>query len=139
MTLSVFFICIIAAGGTVRKAAVCAGWGRFEASGCCGHPLPWGGCGLPWRGIDPARVGRHWAKSPDELDRLDDAGLAEQVGAFLARHQLAGRVVCSSFNGVSLLRLARAFPLLRRGYLLDPDLPYWLHGQLLAPMLWEYY
>lgn len=30
--------------------------------------------GKPWRGIDPTAKGRHWAKSPAEMDRLDAAG-----------------------------------------------------------------
>ncbi len=31
--------------------------------------------GESWRGIDPTPKGRHWAKVPDELDRLDAEGL----------------------------------------------------------------
>ena len=31
--------------------------------------------GEPWRGIDPTPKGRHWAKVPEELDRLDAQGL----------------------------------------------------------------
>lgn len=31
--------------------------------------------GQPWRGIDPTSKGRHWAKTPDEMDKLDAAGL----------------------------------------------------------------
>ena len=30
-----------------------------------------GQSGKPWRGIDPSSIGRHWAKSHEELDRLD--------------------------------------------------------------------
>lgn len=33
-----------------------------------------GESGKPWRGIDPSRIGRHWAKSHQEMDRLDLAG-----------------------------------------------------------------
>ncbi|MBX9811256.1 MAG: site-specific DNA-methyltransferase [Burkholderiales bacterium] len=33
-----------------------------------------GQSGQPWRGIDPSAIGRHWAKSHDELDRLDKEG-----------------------------------------------------------------
>lgn len=34
-----------------------------------------GATGRPWRGIDPTAKGRHWAKTPEELERLDAAGL----------------------------------------------------------------
>lgn len=30
-----------------------------------------GPSGKPWRGIDPSAIGRHWARSHEELDRLD--------------------------------------------------------------------
>jgi len=33
-----------------------------------------GPSGKPWRGIDPSSIGRHWAKSHEELDRLDREG-----------------------------------------------------------------
>ncbi|MGD0904661.1 MAG: site-specific DNA-methyltransferase [Terracidiphilus sp.] len=33
-----------------------------------------GPSGKPWRGIDPSAIGRHWAKSHSELDRLDQEG-----------------------------------------------------------------
>ncbi|MFL5960043.1 MAG: DNA methyltransferase [Gaiellaceae bacterium] len=33
-----------------------------------------GETGLPWRGFDPTKKGRHWAYPPDELDRLDAQG-----------------------------------------------------------------
>ncbi len=33
-----------------------------------------GQSGKPWRGIDPSAIGRHWANSPEELDRLDREG-----------------------------------------------------------------
>jgi adenine-specific DNA-methyltransferase len=33
-----------------------------------------GPSGKPWRGIDPTAIGRHWAKSHEELDRLDREG-----------------------------------------------------------------
>jgi DNA modification methylase len=34
-----------------------------------------GPTGKPWRGIDVTAKGRHWACAPEELDRLDAAGL----------------------------------------------------------------
>jgi DNA modification methylase len=33
-----------------------------------------GPSGKPWRGIDPSSIGRHWAKTHDELERLDKEG-----------------------------------------------------------------
>ena len=30
-----------------------------------------GQSGMPWRDIDPSAIGRHWAKSHEEMDRLD--------------------------------------------------------------------
>jgi CRISPR/Cas system-associated exonuclease Cas4 (RecB family) len=33
-----------------------------------------GPSGKPWRGVDPSAIGRHWAKSHEELDRLDHEG-----------------------------------------------------------------
>ncbi len=33
-----------------------------------------GPSGKPWRGIDPAAIGRHWAKVPEEMERLDREG-----------------------------------------------------------------
>ncbi len=34
-----------------------------------------GATGQPWRGIDPTPKGRHWAKTPEEMEKLDAAGL----------------------------------------------------------------
>lgn len=31
--------------------------------------------GKPWRGFDPARLGRHWGNIPDVMDAWDEAGL----------------------------------------------------------------
>jgi len=33
-----------------------------------------GPSGKPWRGIDPSAIGRHWANTHEELDRLDREG-----------------------------------------------------------------
>lgn len=33
-----------------------------------------GETGLPWRGLNPKSIGRHWARPPSELDELDAAG-----------------------------------------------------------------
>jgi glycerophosphoryl diester phosphodiesterase len=55
-----------------------------------------------------------------KCELLDDGGLAAQVGEFLVQHKLEDRSLVSSFNPISLMRLAHAHPQLRRGFLLDP-------------------
>jgi glycerophosphoryl diester phosphodiesterase len=56
-----------------------------------------------------------------KCDVVDDQGLSEKVGAFVTQRGLQNRVLLSSFNPLCLLRVARAYPSLRRGLLLDPD------------------
>jgi site-specific DNA-methyltransferase (adenine-specific) len=34
-----------------------------------------GATGEPWRGVDPTAKGRHWARPPEELEKLDAQGL----------------------------------------------------------------
>lgn len=70
-----------------------------------------------------------------KCEALDDRGLSEKVGALVTAANLVERVVVSSFNALCLARLARAFPQIRRGYLIDPDKPFWLHGGLIAPVV----
>ena len=49
--------------------------GRLFTSGdLTGAGLRRGETGLPWRGIDPGSVGRHWGVMHAELDRLESAG-----------------------------------------------------------------
>ncbi len=55
-----------------------------------------------------------------KCELLDDGGLATQVGDFLVQQKLEHRAFVSSFNPISLMRLAHAHPPLRRGFLLDP-------------------
>ncbi len=52
---------------------------------------------------------------------FDDKGLSTRVGAFLTERHLQHRVFVSSFNPLCLVRLARAYPRLKRGLLIDPD------------------
>ncbi len=52
---------------------------------------------------------------------VDDRGLSMAVGERLVDRGLNARVFVSSFNPLCLVRLARAFPSLRRGLLIDPD------------------
>lgn len=56
-----------------------------------------------------------------KCDAVDDGGLSVEVGALLSRRGLAERVFVSSFNPLCLVRLAHAYPGLRRGLLLDPS------------------
>ncbi len=48
---------------------------RYKHENPTGAGISGGITGQPWRGIDPTAKGRHWAKSPDEMDRLDAEGL----------------------------------------------------------------
>ena len=48
---------------------------RYKHENPTGAGISNGVTGEPWRGINPTVKGRHWAKNPDELDRLDAAGL----------------------------------------------------------------
>jgi len=59
-----------------------------------------------------------------KCERFDDRGLSEKVGAFITEQGLGHRVLISSFNPLCLVRLARAYPSLRRGVLIDPDKSY---------------
>jgi adenine-specific DNA-methyltransferase len=47
---------------------------HFSASSLTAAGTRKGETGKPWRGFDPNTIGRHWAKLPTELDRLDDEG-----------------------------------------------------------------
>jgi glycerophosphoryl diester phosphodiesterase len=62
-----------------------------------------------------------WINVELKVDTVDDHGLALAVGQLLAERHLEERVFVSSFNPLALVRLARAFPSLKRGFLLDPD------------------
>ncbi|MDX2014848.1 MAG: glycerophosphodiester phosphodiesterase [Myxococcaceae bacterium] len=56
-----------------------------------------------------------------KCETVDDGGLSVEVGRFLEARGLSERAFVSSFNPLCLVRLARAFPGLRRGLLVDPD------------------
>ncbi len=70
-------------------------------------------------------------------DAVDDRGLSEAVGALVSDRRLLDRAIVSSFNPLCLVRLARAFPEVRRGLLLDPGKPWvpqaWLWLPVTAP------
>ena len=48
---------------------------RYKHENPTGAGISHGVTGQPWRGIDPTAKGRHWARTPEELDKLDAAGL----------------------------------------------------------------
>jgi glycerophosphoryl diester phosphodiesterase len=56
-----------------------------------------------------------------KCETVDDHGLSLKVGELVTRRGLEGRVFLSSFNPFCLVRVAKAFPHLRRGSLIDPD------------------
>lgn len=56
-----------------------------------------------------------------KCETLEDHGLSVAVGAFLTEQRLHERAFVSSFNPLCLVRLASAYPKLRRGFLIDPD------------------
>lgn len=101
----------------------------------------------PWRKLKTADVGTRLGFRPARLplleevfeavpthffvnvelkcDVVDDHGLSVAVGQYLSSRRDADRVFVSSFNPLCLVRLARAFPSISRGFLIDPDRP-WL-------------
>jgi glycerophosphoryl diester phosphodiesterase len=64
-----------------------------------------------------------------KCDSVDDGGLARLAGEYLLRNGLAPRVIVSSFNPVCLWKVAWGFPQLRRGWLIDPDRPFWFEDR----------
>jgi DNA modification methylase len=69
------------------KAAPDEGWvereyrfederGRYMVDNLTGAGTTAGPSGMPWRGVDPAKIGsgRHWRYIPETLDRLDSEG-----------------------------------------------------------------
>ncbi len=63
-----------------------------------------------------------------KCDTVDDHGLSVKVGAFVEREGLADRVFLSSFNPLCLVRLARTYPSLKRGLLIDPEKSFAMQG-----------
>jgi len=60
-----------------------------------------------------------------KCDVVDDRGLSKAVGEFLVERGEGERVFVSSFNPLCLVRLAQVAPMVRRGFLLDPDKAWW--------------
>jgi glycerophosphoryl diester phosphodiesterase len=61
--------------------------------------------------------------------------LATQVARMLLEGKHEQHVVVSSFHPLCLLALAARAPNLRRGYLLEPEEPFWLESGVLLPLL----
>lgn len=111
----------------------------------------------PWRKLKQADVGSRLGFPPARIpllaevfdalpkdfvvnvelkcDTADDRGLSVAVGAFLRARGELERVFVSSFNPLCLVRLARAFPELKRGFLLDPDKAWWPQASLWLPLV----
>jgi glycerophosphoryl diester phosphodiesterase len=70
-----------------------------------------------------------------KCETLDDGGLTARTAQVIARAGAAERVLVSSFNAPCLWRLGSIAPALRRGYLIDPDRSFLLHGDLLARLV----
>jgi glycerophosphoryl diester phosphodiesterase len=70
-----------------------------------------------------------------KCEKPDDRGLARKVGLLVQERDLLDRVIVSSFNPLCLERLAIHHPEVKRGYLIDPDKSFFLHGRLLAPLV----
>jgi len=69
-----------------------------------------------------------------KCERVEDDGLSLKAAARVLAHGLEGQVVFSSFNPLCLVRLQRAYPALRRGFLVDPDRGLWLQENLWTPL-----
>lgn len=69
-----------------------------------------------------------------KCDVADDRGLSLAVGEYLTRQRLEERAFVSSFNPWCLVRVARAFPGLKRGYLIDPERPWMPQAWFWAPV-----
>jgi glycerophosphoryl diester phosphodiesterase len=94
-------------------------------------------------GFDPARIplleevfellpGDMLVNVELKCDLLEDRGLTVETGRLITERGWEDRVLISSFNPLCLLRLATAFPQLKRGQLIDPDRS-WLMQALWTP------
>ena len=70
-----------------------------------------------------------------KCSEFDDRGLSQSVVKLVQSIAAAERVLISSFNAICLWRVAEADPTLRRGFLVDPDRPYFLQANVLAPLV----
>lgn len=70
-----------------------------------------------------------------KCDAFDDRGLSLAVAQLLTERGEGQRCFLSSFNPLCLLRVARAFPALHRGLLIDPDRPWFPQANLWLPVV----
>lgn len=73
-----------------------------------------------------------------KCDTVEDSGLSLAVGDYVTQQRLEERVFISSFNPLCLIRLARGFPRLRRGFLVDPDRAFWPQAYFWMPVTANY-
>jgi glycerophosphoryl diester phosphodiesterase len=69
-----------------------------------------------------------------KCDQPDDRGLSLAVARLLTERREGGRCFLSSFNPLCLVRVARAFPALRRGLLIDPARGWFQQAHLWLPL-----
>jgi glycerophosphoryl diester phosphodiesterase len=108
--------------------------------------LHWDVRETPWRKLKRLDVGSRLGFAPARIPLLDevfdalptsmainvelkcittdDRGLSLAVAQTIHDRRLDERVFLSSFNPYCLVRVARAYPHLKRGFLIDPDLPW---------------
>ena len=111
--------------------------------------VPWVVAQTPYRKLSTARIfGKERIPLLEEVldilpkhffinveikcDEANDAGLSKAIGELLLRRGIFENTVVSSFNPLNLLRLMRAAPALKRGYLLDPARNHPLHANLIS-------
>ncbi len=70
-----------------------------------------------------------------KCDTVDDHDLTRATVEVIRRARASERVIVSSFNAFCLWRLMEYAPELRRGYLIDPDRSFALHGVVIAPLV----
>ncbi len=70
-----------------------------------------------------------------KCEDVDDRGLAVEAARLVQAQGRAGSVFFSSFNPLCLVRLAKAWPEARRGFLLDPDRAWWRQAYVWAPLV----
>ena len=70
-----------------------------------------------------------------KCETLDDGGLTRRTVEVIRASRAEGRVLISSFNPLCLWRLMSLAPDWPRGYLLDPDRSFALHGMVVAPLV----
>jgi len=119
--------------------------------------LPWEVLHTPWWKLRRADVGTKLGFSPERIplleevlellpkhllvnvelkcDTVEDHGLTQAAVDVVRRLRAEDRVVFSSFNALCLWRLGAIAPELRRGYLVDPDRSFTVHGRVIAPLV----